>query len=145
MPSPTLGGQTLSTSKRPSPAPSASSDDSHQPPAAASIPQYQTFGANPLTFDDPTVYHVRDVTDDMDDEEKKEIYSVASFPHSDLRHLIAGTIPDKDFSNAKPSNQTNANTFATYLEPYFRPLADEDLTWLRERVSLSSYGCTCKG
>ena len=72
----------------------------------------------------------------MDDDEKREIYSVASFPHSDLRHLIAGTIPDKDFSNAKPTNQVNSNTFATYLEPYFRPLTDEDLSWLRERVSL---------
>ena len=71
----------------------------------------------------------------MDDDEKADIYSVASFPHDDLRHLIAGTIPDKDFSNAKPSNQVNANTFATYLEPYFRPLSDEDLIWLRERVS----------
>lgn len=108
--------------------------ESHQPPKVASIPQYQTFGANPLTFDDPTVYHIRDVIPDMSDAEKKEIYSVASFPRSDLRDLIAGTIPDKDFSNAKPSNQVNFNTFQTYLDGYFRPLNDEDLQFLKERV-----------
>ena len=121
-------------STRNSPTPSSSSDDEHQPPPAASIPQYQTFGANPLTFDDPTIYHIRDVTMDMTDEEKKDIYCVASFPHDDLRDLIAGTPPDKDFSSAKPTNQVNANTFATYLEPYFRPLTDEDMAFLKERV-----------
>ena len=74
----------------------------------------------------------------MNDEDKKEIYSVAAFPHDDLRSLIAGSIPDKDFSNAKPPNQVNSNTFATYLEPYFRALTDEDLQWLKERVSLTA-------
>jgi transcriptional adapter 3 len=88
-----------------------------------------------LEFDDPTIYHVREVVDGMTDEEKREIYCVASFPKSDLRDLIAGTPPDKDFSNARPSNQVNANTFATYLEPYFRPLTDEDMAFLKERVS----------
>ena len=72
----------------------------------------------------------------MTDEEKKEIYCVATFPHDDLHDLIAGIPPDKDFSNAKPSNQVNANTFATYLEPYLRPLTDEDMAFLAERVSL---------
>ena len=121
-------------STRSSPAPSSSSDASHQPPPAASIPQYQTFGANPLTFDDPTVYHVRKVTPEMTDEEKQDIYCVASFPHDDLRDVVAGTPPDKDFSNAKPTNQVNANTFAAYLEPYFRPLTEEDMAFLKERV-----------
>lgn len=88
-----------------------------------------------MEFDDPTVYHVRDVTDDMPDDEKREIYNVAVFPKSNLYDLIAGLPPDKDFSNAKPSNQVNANTFAAYLEPYFRPLTEEDISWLRERVS----------
>ena len=122
-------------SSRASPTPSSSSNDSHQPPPAASIPQYQTFGADPSTFDDPTVYHIREVTPNMTDDEKKEIYCVASFPHNDLSDLIAGTPPDKDFSNAKPSNQVNANTFATYLEPYLRPLTEEDMGFLKERVS----------
>ena len=127
--------QADANSTRSSPAPSSSSDASHQPPPAPSIPQYQTFGANPLTFDDPTIYHVRDVTADMTDEEKQDIYCVASFPHDDLRNLVAGTPPDKDFSNAKPTNQVNANTFSAYLEPYFRPLSEEDMAFLKERVS----------
>ena len=123
-------------SSRNSPARSSSSEESHQPPPAASIPQYQTFGSNPLEFDDPTVYHVRDVHDDMPDKEKKEIYCVSTFPHSDLRDLVAGTPPDKDFSSAKPTNQVNANTFASYIEPFFRQLTDEDMAFLKERVWL---------
>lgn len=79
----------------------------------------------------------------MTDKEKKEIYGVASFPHNDLSDLIAGVPPDKDFSNAKPSNQVNANTFQTYLDPYLRPLTDEDMAFLKERVSTTSHpACT---
>lgn len=110
-----------------------SSSDEHQPPPAPAIPHLQTFGDDPSTFPDPTVYEIRDVTDDMDDDTKREIYSVAYFPESDLAHLRPGTPPDKDFSNAKPTNQVQANTFATYLEPYFRPYTEEDLAFLRER------------
>ena len=77
----------------------------------------------------------------MTDEEKKEIYCVASFPHDDLSNLIAGTPPDKDFSNAKPTNQVNSNTFSAYLEPYLRPLTEEDMAFLKERVSWAR-GCT---
>jgi transcriptional adapter 3 len=112
---------------------SDSSEDSHQPEPQPAIPQVQVFGDNPLKFDDPTVYHIRDVTPDMPDEEKKEIYSVARFPKSDLAHMMAGVPPDKDFSNAKPSNQVSANTFQAYIEPYVRPLTEEDIAWLRER------------
>ena len=98
------------------------------------MPQYQTFGANPLVFDDPTVYEVRTVTDDMTDEEKKEIYAVSVFPHDDLSDLIAGTPPNKDFSNAvKPNNQVQAHTFAAYLDGYLRPLKEEDIGFLKER------------
>lgn len=71
----------------------------------------------------------------MTDEEKNEIYCVTSFPKNDLSHLSAGIPPDKDFSNAKPTNQVNANTFAAYLEPYLRPINEEDMAFLRERVS----------
>lgn len=119
--------------------PSAESphEDAHQPLPAASIAQYQTFGPNPLTFDDPTVYEIRPITDDMTDEEKKEIYCVASFPHDDLHELIAGTPPNKDFSNAvKPNNQVAAHTFQTYLDNYLRSLKEEDIGFLNERVSL---------
>lgn len=125
--------------RKPSPEDSDDSDD-HQPPPAMPQPQYQTFGANPLTFDDPTVYEVREVTEDMTDEEKKEIYCVASFPRDDLADLIAGVPPDKDFSNAvKPNNQVQAHTFATYLDGYLRPLKEEDIGFLKERVSGSTF------
>lgn len=70
----------------------------------------------------------------MTDEEKKEIYSVAVFPQSDLRDKMAGTPPDKDFSNAKPANQVSANTFQAYIEPFVRPLMEEDIAWLKEKV-----------
>jgi len=122
-------------SARVSPALSNSSIDEHQPAPAASMPQYPTFGPDPSTFDDPTVYHIREVTEDMADDQKKEIYGVSSFPKSDLSNLVAGKLPDKDFSNAKPTNQVNANTFAAYIEPYVRPLTEEDMAWLKERVS----------
>lgn len=116
---------------------SSSSDDNLPPPLSATEPP-PTFGANPLLYDDPTIYEVRQVTEDMTDEEKKEIYGVASFPHDDLRDLIAGVPPNKDFSNAvKPNNQVQAHTFATYLDGYLRPLKEEDLAWLRERGEVS--------
>lgn len=97
------------------------------------MPQYQTFGPDPSKFDDPTIYHIREVTDDMTDEQKRDIYGVKSFPKSDLSDLIAGKVADKDFSNAKPTNQVNANTFHAYVEPYVRPLTEEDMAWLKER------------
>lgn len=112
---------------------SDSSDSSHQPEPQPAVPQVQVFGKNPLKFDDPTIYHIRDILPDMTDDEKKEIFSVARFPKSDLAHMMAGIAPDKDFSNAKPSNQVSANTFQAYIEPYVRPLMEEDIAWLRER------------
>lgn len=114
------------------PSPSGS-DMSHQPAPAPAVPQYQTFGPDPCKFDDPTVYHIREVTPGMTDEERKEIYCVAEFPPSDLRDRIAGLPPDKDFSNAKPASQVNATVFANYVEPYIRPLTEEDVAFLKER------------
>ena len=134
--SPTVGPvNDLPTSPKKSRASSTCSVESHQPPPAPSVAQYQTFGPDPTTFDDPTIYHIRPVTDDMTYEEKSAIFSVAHFPESDLSPLIAGTIPDKDFSNAKPANQVNANTFQAYIDPYLRPLTEEDMAFLKERVS----------
>lgn len=101
----------------------------HRPPP---VPQ-QGFFPNPLA-PDPILYHIRDVTPGMSEDEKKEIYSVTSYPTTDLSDQIAGTIPDKDFSNAKPTNQVAANTFQTFAEPYVRPLTEEDMAFLRERV-----------
>jgi len=109
------------------------SDMSHQPAPAPAIPQFQTFGPDPAKFDDPTIYHIRDVTPDMTDTQRKEIYCVAEFPPSDLRDRIAGLPPDKDFSNAKPATQVNASVFANYVEPYIRPLTEEDVAFLKER------------
>ncbi|OJJ47780.1 hypothetical protein ASPZODRAFT_158669 [Penicilliopsis zonata CBS 506.65] len=109
------------------------SSDSHQPEPAPSVPQVQVFGPNPLKFDDPTIYHIRDITPDMSDDHKRQIYSVARFPRSDLKHMMAGVLPDKDFSNAKPTNQVNANTFLTYIDPFVRPLMEEDIAFLKEK------------
>ncbi|XP_014553708.1 hypothetical protein COCVIDRAFT_106986 [Bipolaris victoriae FI3] len=114
------------------PSPSAS-DVSHQPAPAPAVPQFQTFGPDPAKFDDPTIYHIREVTPGMSIEEKKEIYCVAQFPVTDLRDKIAGSPPDKDFSNAKPPSQVNATVFANYVEPYIRPLTEEDVAFLKER------------
>ncbi|KAI9824165.1 MAG: Transcriptional regulator [Phylliscum demangeonii] len=104
-----------------------------QPEPAPAVPQYQTFGPDPSTFDDLTVYHVRPVLPGMAEEEILEIYSVAQYPHDDLHGLIPGTPPDRDLSNAKPPNQVAASTFATWVEPYFRTTSEEDLAFLRER------------
>ena len=109
------------------------SADEHQPPPAPTIPHLQTFGDDPSTFPDPTIYEIREITPEMSEEEIKKIYSVADYPHVDLTDMIPGTPPDKDFSNAKPANQVQANTFQTFLEPYFRPYTEEDLAFLRER------------
>lgn len=112
---------------------SESETEQRQPQPAASIPQFQIFGEDPSQYPDETVYEIREITSDMTDEEKKEIYAVARFPASDLHHMTAGTAPDKDFSNAKPTNQVNAQTFANFVEPYLRPLTQEDLGFLQER------------
>ncbi|KAF9875837.1 transcriptional regulator [Colletotrichum karsti] len=109
-----------------------SSEDEGAPPKKAQ-PAAHTFGDDPSTFPDPTVYEIRPTHSGMSEDELKEIYSVAVFPKSDLADLIAGDPPDKDFSSAKPNNQISFSTFSTYIEPYFRPFAEEDLAFLRER------------
>ncbi|KAI2630250.1 histone acetyltransferases subunit 3-domain-containing protein [Hypomontagnella submonticulosa] len=108
------------------------SEDDGAPPRREA-PQYQTFGEDPSTFPDPTVYEIRPTRPGMTVDELKELYSVAVFPKSDLADMIAGDPPDKDFSNAKPSNQISFSTFSTYIEPYFRQFTEEDLAFLRER------------
>ena len=47
------------------------SEASHQPTPAPAIPQFQTFGPDPSTFPDPTVYEIREVTPGMADEERR--------------------------------------------------------------------------
>ncbi|PNH38744.1 hypothetical protein VD0004_g8099 [Verticillium dahliae] len=113
----------------------SSSEDEGAPPRR-DLPAAHTFGDDPSTFPDPTVYEIREAKPaTMSEEELKEIYSVAVYPKHDLAELelIAGDPPDKDFSNAKPSNQISFSTFSAYIEPYFRPFTEEDLGFLRER------------
>ncbi|MBE7180775.1 MAG: hypothetical protein INR71_06130 [Terriglobus roseus] len=105
-----------------------------QPPPAPTVAQYHLFGEDPNTFPDDTVYHIRQVTPGMTDEEKMEIYHVRSFPHDDLVALTVGVLPDKDFSQGKDNKQTvSAQQFANHVEPFIRPLNDEDVAFLRER------------
>ncbi|KAL7620486.1 Transcriptional regulator [Parahypoxylon ruwenzoriense] len=108
------------------------SEDEGAPPRREA-PQFQTFGEDPSTFPDPTVYEIRPVRPEMTKEELQELYSVAVFPRTDLSDQIAGDPPDRDFSSAKPSNQISFTTFSTYVEPYFRSFTEEDMAFLRER------------
>ncbi|ORY57208.1 histone acetyltransferases subunit 3-domain-containing protein [Pseudomassariella vexata] len=110
----------------------SSSEDEGAPPRREA-PQFQTFGEDPSTFPDPTVYEIRPTNSSMTTDELKEIFSVAVYPETDLADQIAGDPPDKDFSNGKASNQINFSSFTTYVDPYFRPFAEEDLAFLRER------------
>ncbi|KAK9775466.1 putative Transcriptional adapter 3 [Seiridium cardinale] len=109
-----------------------SSEDEGAPPRREA-PQFQTFGEDPSTYPDPTVYEIRPVTPDMPPDRRREIYSVAVYPETDLADLIAGDPPDKDFSSGKAANQIAFSTFSTYIEPYFRTFNEEDLAFLRER------------
>ncbi|KAF2100180.1 hypothetical protein NA57DRAFT_28587, partial [Rhizodiscina lignyota] len=107
----------------------------HQPTPAPAINHFQLFGEDPNKFPDPTIYHIRDVTPGMSEAEKLEIFSVKSYPHDDLVRLTAGTPPDQDFSKAKEGQKqsVSAQQFANFVEPFIRPLNDEDVAFLRER------------
>ena len=116
----------------PSPSKSdASMEDNRVLHKAPAVPA-QGFFPDPLAPDN-IIYHIRDITPDMLDDEKKQIYSVTSYPTQDLSDQIAGVPPDKDFSSARPQNQIAATTFQTFVESYTRPLAEEDMAFLRER------------
>lgn len=117
----------------------AAADDSdsnasrHDVPPTA--PLYERiYGKDPTAAKDTLRYHIPEVTDDMTNEEKQDIFRVREWPASDLRELTAGDPPDKDFyNNAKPANQVNFSTFQTYVEPYIRPFTEEDVAFLKER------------
>lgn len=109
------------------------SSEDEDPRPVRPVPQAMTFGEDPSTFPDPTIYEIRAVDKDTPVPLRKEIYSVAVYPQNDLADLIAGDPPNKDYSIAKPQNQISFSTFSTYLEPYFRHFSEEDLTFLRER------------
>ncbi|KAE9970891.1 hypothetical protein EG328_005990 [Venturia inaequalis] len=130
--SPTLGAQEQ-PAKNNAASPDSDAEDPHQPAPAPAVPQFQIFGEDPSEYPDPTVYEILDITPDMDEEQKKEILCVAGYPESDLHDLTAGTPPDKDFSNAKPTNQVGFVTFQNYVEPFIRPLTEEERAFLGER------------
>ncbi|KAK5017131.1 Transcriptional regulator [Cryomyces antarcticus] len=111
----------------------SNSESSHQPPPAPAVPQHYLFGADPSKFLDDTVYHIRELTPGMTEEEKKAILCVSHYPQSDLHDLTPGTPPDRDFSNGKVPNQVNFEAFSKYLESYIRPLTEEDVAFLKER------------
>lgn len=115
-------------------APSPSDSEASRVDPPSTIPLYErAFGKDPTQFDDPTIYDIRPLNDDMTDEERSAILNVSHWPQSDLRDLVAGDPPDADFSNAKPANQVNFSTFQTYVEPYIRPFTEEDVAFLKER------------
>lgn len=82
------------------------------------------------------MYDIKDITDEMTDEQKRDILNVAQWPESDLKDLTAGDPPDMDFSNpaTKPANQIAFSTFQTYVEPYIRPFTEEDVAFLKDRA-----------
>ncbi|KAK4503928.1 hypothetical protein PRZ48_004843 [Zasmidium cellare] len=112
------------------------SGDSHAE-APSTAPLYERiFGKDPTLGQDPIIYDIRDMDDEMSYEEKKAILNVAKWPSSDLRHLTAGDPPDLDFTaqaNQKPQNQVNFTTFQTFIEPYIRAYTEEDVAFLKER------------
>lgn len=111
---------------------SESGESRAEQPAAA--PLYERiFGKDPTKGNDPVIYDIRELNDEMTVEEKQAILNVKVWPESDLRELTAGDPPDADFSNAKPANQVNFSTFQTYIEPYIRAYSEEDVAVLKER------------
>lgn len=64
----------------------------------------------------------------------KKKFGVASYPENDLKDLLPGEIPDIDFSkNKAPSNQVQFTTYQSYIESYFRPFTNEDITFANEK------------
>lgn len=75
----------------------------------------------------------------------KTVLGVASYPTQDLSDFLPGPIPDEDFTRAKPPNQIQLTTFTAFLEPYFRPFTEEDLSFLNMKsvgAEVVSYGRT---
>ncbi|KAF3925133.1 hypothetical protein ABW20_dc0100882 [Dactylellina cionopaga] len=105
----------------------ASEDDEQQPPPMAALLVAEELSNDPADYEIGTVYPETTV------DEKRKIFSVAQYPMVDIQDLIPGDPPDEDFSRAKPNSQIAMNTFAGYIEPYFRQYTEEDLAFLRER------------
>ncbi|QLL31914.1 hypothetical protein HG536_0C00810 [Torulaspora globosa] len=67
------------------------------------------------------------------EENLKRKYDVASYPTNDLKDLLPGELPDKDFSHPKPTNQIQYGTFLSSVENFFRPLNDDDIKFLKRK------------
>lgn len=67
------------------------------------------------------------------EENLKKKYDVASYPTNDLKELLPGDLPDKDFSHPKPTNQIQYGTFLSSVENFFRPLNDDDIKFLKRK------------
>lgn len=64
----------------------------------------------------------------------KKKFGVASYPENDLKDLLPGEIPDIDFSkNKPPSNQVQFSTYQSYIESYFRPFSNDDISFANEK------------
>jgi transcriptional adapter 3 len=66
----------------------------------------------------------------------KKKYGVASYPSTDLKDKLPGSIPDQDFSKSKPSNQVQFATFQTFFENFYRNFADDDIKYLKSKFNL---------
>jgi transcriptional adapter 3 len=72
----------------------------------------------------------------ISDSQLKRRLGVAAYPTTDLSKDLPGIPPTDDFSKAKAQNQVSHETFMKAIEPYFRPFAEDDLTFLREQVCI---------
>jgi hypothetical protein len=72
------------------------------------------------------------------DVEIKQRLGVSQYPTTDLSKDLPGIPPIEDFSKVKAQNQVSHETFLKTIEPYFRPFTEDDLTFLRQQVSLES-------
>ncbi|KAG0665514.1 Transcriptional regulator [Monosporozyma unispora] len=68
----------------------------------------------------------------------KKKYNVASYPTNDLKELLAGEIPDKDYSCPKPTNQIQFNTFLTFVDNFFKALNDDDIKFLENKYTMTT-------
>lgn len=104
------------------------------------IPGNRKFVTNPkseFVASQSLPYHTFGIfNEDNEDDEDEELYKcrlgVVSYPKEDLSTLTAGPVPMEDYTRAKPTNQVQFSTYATFLEAYFRPFTDEDIHFLQQ-------------
>lgn len=95
-------------------------------------PKAEYVAAQELPLAAMNLFNEDDHGENEDIEAKKRRLGVVSFPTVPLEDLLPGKIPDEDFTQAKPANQVQATTYATFLEPYFRLFTEEDVGVLEQ-------------